>query len=121
MCNGGQGGLQPRIEVVLHEYDALRDEIVSRMEARFQLIGFLAIAATILGATGIAKSSRWELIIIVLAVLVGVWFVFGSYIRGCAIRLREIETWVNDELGGEAVLRWESNLPRNGFRRFIRG
>jgi hypothetical protein len=121
MCDGGQGGLQPRIEVVLHEYDALRDEIVSRTEARFQLVGFLAIAATILGTTGIAKSSRWVLIIIVVVVLIGIWFVFGSYIRRCAIRLREIETWVNNQLGGESVLRWESNLPRNGFRRFIRG
>lgn len=46
MCDRGQDGLQARIEVVLHEYDALHDEIVSRMEARFQLVGFLAIAGT---------------------------------------------------------------------------
>jgi hypothetical protein len=121
MCDRGQGGLPARIEVVLHEYDALHNEIVSRMEARFQLVGFLAVAGTILSATGIAESSRWILIIVVLAVLIGIWFAFGAYIRRCAVRLREIETWVNDQLGGDALLRWESNLPRNSFRRLIRG
>jgi hypothetical protein len=53
--------------------------------------------------------------------LVGIWFVFGSYIRRCAVRLREIEGWVNGQFGGETVLTWESSLPRHGYRRFIRG
>jgi hypothetical protein len=90
------------------------------MEARFQLVGFLGIAATILGTTEISTSSRWVLITIALAVLAGIWFIFGLYIARCAQRLREIETWVNSELG-QKVLSWESSLPRGGFYSFIRG
>jgi hypothetical protein len=120
MSNGGEGGLKPSIEVILHEYDGLRNEIVSRMDARFQLIGFLGIAATILGATELSSSSRWVLIIIALAVFAGIWFIFGLYVARCAQRLRDIETWVNGELG-EKVLTWESSLPHGGFYSFIRG
>lgn len=120
MSSPGQDGLQPRIEVVLHEYDALRSEIVSRTESRFGLVGFLVIAATILGATGVADSLRWVLIVIVLVLLAGIWVVFGLYIRRCAERLKEIEASINDQLGGDPVLTWESELSVSRFRRLIR-
>jgi hypothetical protein len=48
MRNNGEGGNQGgEIEVILHEYDSLRAEIVSRTDSRFQLIGFLGLAAVL--------------------------------------------------------------------------
>ena len=110
--DGGQGG---EIEVILHEYDSLRAEIVSRTDSRFQLIGFLGLAATLLGITGLSASARVILIVAALIVFIGIWVYFGLYIKRCAERLREIEDEVNGKLG-RPVLVWESKrLPRGRF------
>jgi CcmD family protein len=116
MCPGDDAsGKSHAIDVVLHEYDSLRAEMQDRMTARFQLIGFLAIAATILGTTDISKLSRVLLTIFALLGFVIVWFAFGFYLRRLATRLREIEKEVNDKLG-EEVLVWESmKVPRGRF------
>jgi uncharacterized membrane protein (DUF485 family) len=116
MCDEGKASHQSRaIDIVLHEYDSLRAEIVSRMDARFQLIGFLAIVATLLGTTDISNVSRRLLIIAALILFISVWLLFGFYIKRCAKRLREIEAEVNKKLGDD-VLVWESRrLPRGRF------
>jgi hypothetical protein len=116
MSNEEKAGHQSRaIDIVLHEYDSLRAEIVSRMDARFQLIGFLAIVATLLGTTDISNLSRTLLVIAALILFACVWFLFGFYIKRCAERLREIEEEVNKKLGDD-VLVWESRrLPRGRF------
>ena len=116
MCNDEKASDQSRaIDIVLHEYDSLRAEIVSRMDARFQLIGFLAIVATLLGTTDISNSSRSLLIIAALILFTCVWLLFGFYIKRCAQRLREIEDEVNKEFK-KPVLVWESKrLPGGRF------
>ena len=58
---GSWGGKRGVIDVVLHEYDSLRAEILARSDARFQLIGYLGIAATLLG-TQISEGARGWLI-----------------------------------------------------------
>jgi ABC-type multidrug transport system fused ATPase/permease subunit len=116
MCNGGEASAKSNaIDVVLHEYDSLRAEIQDRMVARFQLIGYLGIAATLLGTTDISKLSRVLLITFAVIGFIIVWFSFGFYIRRLARRLREIEKEVNEKLG-EEVLVWESKkVPRGRF------
>jgi hypothetical protein len=116
MCNEEKARGQNRaVDIVLHEYDSLRAEMQTRMGARFQLIGFIGIAATVLGTTDISGVSRVLIIIFALILLLGVWLYFGFYIKRLAKRLREIEAQVNSETGRE-VLVWESKqLPRDRF------
>ena len=106
------------IDAVLHEYDALRAEIVARSDARFQLIGYLGIAATLLG-TQIGGEARGWLIGIALAGFGLIWLRFGFLIRACAKRVREIEDEVNDKLA-TTVLKWENSQPRGLLYRLIR-
>ena len=119
MGNGEEGSSSNgAIDVVLHEYDALRTEILARSDSRFQLIGYLGIAATLLG-TQISGESRAWLIGIALAGFMLIWLRFGFLIRRCAKRLREIEDEVNSKLA-MTVLKWENNQPRGFLYRIIR-
>jgi hypothetical protein len=86
--NGEDSGQVGEIEVILHEYDSLHSEIVSRTDSRFQLIGFLGLAATLLGITGLSTSARVILIVAALIVFIGIWVYFGLYIKRCSERLR---------------------------------
>jgi hypothetical protein len=89
MCDGGEvSGKSHAIDVVLHE--SLRAEIQARMGARFQLIGFLSITATVLAAKNLSTQSRVLLIMFTLIVFIAVWFSFGFYIRRCARRLPSV-------------------------------
>jgi len=116
MCQGGQNDVQSQeIEVLLHEYDSLRDEVLSRISARFQLLGYLSIAATLLGVSSISNGWHWvPVVVITVAVLIALWLYLGFAVRRCAVRLREIEEEVNDILHRK-VLRWESGLRRGGL------
>lgn len=106
------------IDVILHEYDALRAEVVSRSDARFQLVGFLAIAATLLG-TQISEAARGWLIGITVAGFIAIWLRFGFLMKRCAKRIREIEDYVNDKLGSELLV-WENRQPGRGVYKWIR-
>src|ERR1700693_1602605 len=109
MINGRQASdASQEIDVILHEYDSLRAEIISRANSRFQLIGYLGIAATLLG-TSIGDWERWILIGVSLAGFMGVWVVFGLYIKKCANRLREIEHYIKGKVG-PGLLVWETRL-----------
>ncbi len=107
------------VDVLLHEYDTLRAEVLSRATARFQLLGFVGIAAALLGTQNIGTAWRTGLIIATLAGAVVIWWRFAYYIKTCAVRLREIEEEINNRVG-ERVLVWESSLPRDKYHRLIR-
>jgi hypothetical protein len=116
MRQGGQNDMQRQaIEVLLHEYDTLRDEVLSRVSARFQLLGYLGIAATLLGVSSISDGWHWvPVVVITLAIIVALWLYLGLAIKRCAIRLREIEDDVNEVLD-KKVLRWENGLRGGGL------
>src|SRR5438067_2430716 len=99
------------INVLLHEYDTLRAEIVSRASSRFQLVGLAAVAATIVTARwGTGKHQRGILeVTVALTILAGVaiWALFLFYINRCAGRLKQIEAEINKALGC-SVLIWEN-------------
>jgi hypothetical protein len=65
------------IDVLLHDYEAMRAEIVSRTSSRFQLMGLTAVAATL----GTAKwASGWDIFWIILGTVVFgaiIWFISG--------------------------------------------
>jgi len=99
------------IDVLLHEYDALRAEILARASSRFQLTGFAAVVATLLGVTkGVLPS--WVVYTTIGLLVVGgivIWFTFRSYINKCAARVWQIEEEINAAMG-EPLLIWESHF-----------
>ena len=112
--NGEAGRPALIIDVLLHEYDTLRAEILARANSRFQLLGFAGVVVALLGAT-----HNITLIIIVSVALavaaVVIWIGFHLYINKCAARLMEIEARVN-ALFPEDVLVWESRSLRPSWR-----
>ena len=102
------------IEVLLHEYDALRAEVVARASSRFQLLGFATAAAAVLGITKEVTNKGfwlWGILIALAVIAIVIWVVFRLYIHRCAGRLREIEKEINDELKEPALI-WETHrLP----------
>jgi hypothetical protein len=108
------------VELVLHEYDTLRNEVLSRESARFELLGLLSIATTLLGVSGFGEHWRWAYVVgLALLILIGLWFYFGWAMKQCAIRLREIERDVNTAVG-RTVLRWETDLLQKRGSSLIR-
>ena len=107
-----------KVEILLKEYDTLREEILQRANQRFQ---FLAISGAI-GAVGFFTTSPFSpfqsVAIIVSAVaVVCVWWRLGQIIAECARRVAEIERRVN-KLVGEELLDWErSHVGRSLFHR----
>jgi hypothetical protein len=99
------------INLLLHEYDALRAEIVARTSSRFQLLGLAAVAATIVTSKwGTGKYQNvivWGTIIGTILVAAAIWILFGLYINRCAGRLMQIEHELNNALGCDALI-WES-------------
>lgn len=121
MSDGEQSALQrDDVGIVLHEYDSLRSEVLSRESARLELLGLLSIATTLLGVSGFGENWRWAYVVgIALVILIGLWFYFGWAMKQCAIRLREIEQEVNAAVG-RTVLRWESDLLQKRGSSLIR-
>ena len=125
MANSGDAdGSALTIEVLLHEYDALRAEIVARTSSRFQLVGLAAVAATLVTAKWAGYWWGITLIILGTAVFAGViWAAFRLYINRCAARTLQIENEINTQIKqintqtNESVLIWETHLLPLQWRR----
>ena len=108
------------IEVLLREYDTLRTEILARVRTRFELLGFLAIIATIVGSQDSATSFRLGVAGSAIVIALTAWGWFASGIKRCATRILAIEAKVNDFMG-EELLAWERSQPRRAWwRRLVR-
>jgi hypothetical protein len=99
------------IDVLLHDYDAMRAEIVSRTSSRFQLVGLTAVAATLATANW---AHGWDVLWVILGT-VGfgaiIWFIFRLFINRCAARVLQIEDEINNMLKtsrNDPTLIWES-------------
>jgi hypothetical protein len=117
MANGQEADSAPHLDVLLHEYDTLRVEILARTSSRFQLLGLAAVAATLVTAKwGSGNLAKGDIIKLVAGIVGGtavvaavIWLVFGLYINRCAARIKQIEEEINNKLG-EPVLIWQSRL-----------
>jgi hypothetical protein len=133
MGNGDeQAKIGMKLSALLMEYDKLRDEIVSRLNNRFAVIGYLgAMLAFImsqasgvswpeplfpLGSIALPKEVFWPALLIVIGLffLFIVWRRFGALIKKLSRRISEIEQEVN-LLIGEEVLVWETRQIRSGL------
>ena len=103
--------VQLNIEILLHEYDTLREEVLRRYDAQFQSIG--AMAVVLVGllaalASHFDPKSVYLLIFISLFVFAAIWLWADFDITKAAQRLRELEASINRR-AGEDLLRWETN------------
>ena len=95
-----------RVEVLLHEYDSLRDEIQQRIAHVFQGVIICAVLATwLLGRTMDGRFWVGATFMLLLIAAFG-WF-NGEDIKRAAAQLRAIEHHVNT-LIGEDLLTWET-------------
>ncbi len=96
-----------RVDILLHEYDSLRDEIQQRIAHVYQVVIICAVLATwLLGRT---MDGRFWLGVTLMLLLIAAfgWF-NGEDIKRAAAQLRAIEQHVND-LSGEDLLTWETH------------
>jgi sulfite exporter TauE/SafE len=105
------------LQVLMLEYGTLRAEILMRLSARYQFIGFITAAAALIGvAIGYSSGLKvWLLTVVTITVVVaGLYGYFRMVLRGKLIsaRVAEIEDRINKlvpvEPGTPNLLSWES-------------
>lgn len=113
--------LRLAVEVLLREYDTLRTEILARVRNRFELLGFLAVVATVVASSDIDSNARVWVAGLAAATALTVWAWFAGGIKRCAKRILVIEERVNSLMEDDSLLAWETMQPRGSWwRRLIR-
>lgn len=121
------------LQVLTLEYQNLNAQIIARLSARYQFLGFLTAGAAILAAASgqpAFSSGTWVLGALAAAVLVSGIFLFWYLGRTIALQtvyLAEIEERINKLVPGESVdsprlLSWElDQRSKNSIASFIAG
>lgn len=113
-----------RIEILLKEYDTLRQEIISRTNNRFAITGFFG-AVALFAVTKEGLDAFWKCAISVasLVFLLALWLWIKFLIDLCAQRIAKIERRIN-ELAGDTLLEWETEVAKrpvsSPFKKFSR-
>lgn len=107
------------VDLLLHEYDALRAEILSRTTSRFQLLGFAAVAVSVLIANNVGGVLKGLLITAIVVAAAAIWLRFGRYTDRCAARIKGIEATINSEVHANALW-WETNRPSISFSETVK-
>jgi len=92
----------------MKEYETLRQEIIQRINHRFQFVAILGgVGGFVLFRT--THMSYWQASIVAIAsiIAVNVWFLSGNSIAACSRRISEIENEVNT-FAGQKLLQWET-------------
>ena len=115
------------LQVLALEYGTLREEILMRLNARYQFVGFVTGAAGLIGV-GIGYSSGlkiWLLVALGVAVLaLGIYGYFRMQYYGYLVsaRIAQIEDRINKlvpvEPGTRSLLSWESEHRAQFFGPF---
>lgn len=98
-----------RIEILLHEYDALRDEIVNRTNFGYQIAAAAALAITWLMQQELSHKGSlfWSIVGAVTVLFLVASFVDVRDLKRAAFRVRELEGEINSR-AGEHLLVWET-------------
>jgi hypothetical protein len=110
--------MDQRIQILLHEYNSLRAEVLSRYVAQFQsggvtaivLLGFLTLMAN--------RGIHWSSVVLIVSdilLFLGVLAWIDVDITKAARRLRELEKEINDLAGGTPLLKWETEHGIGGL------
>ena len=94
-----------RVDIIMEEYKTLREEVLMRVQTRFQLLGLGG--GVIAFVTSQDSDDRLRTLAGGFLVLLAVWFWLSVGIRRCTGRILEIETEVNGHLGPPGALCWE--------------
>jgi len=99
-----------KIEILLAEYQSLRTEVLQRnsvLNAAIASFGTLAVPIMALAYTQ-SKLIGLTLLIAVPITVFATWALVHQNTRALAVRLRELETQINEK-AGERLLCWESS------------
>jgi len=109
---------QANIEILLHEYDVLHAELVSRMNSRFAILGYVgAVVAFVWTFSSFPIGALIAVTIMVGAGFAAFWLYFGELMKQSADHIYKLEERVNAIAGAE-LLTWmhrvvkESNMYR---------
>ena len=96
-----------KVDVLLREYDTLREEVIARTNNRFAISGLLgAIMVFVGGKSELDIVWRWTVVLVALVVLTIFWWSIGDVMHQIGAHLIGIEGRVNALLG-EQLLEWE--------------
>lgn len=96
-----------KIQVLLHEYATLRQEIITRTTHGFQLVAAGAVVLVWVMTRQELNVQFWfGAAIAILVVLIAIWFIIRD-IGKAAKRIRELEKDINRR-AGEELLVWET-------------
>jgi hypothetical protein len=99
-----------KVQILLHEYDTLRAELLERHASLFHFYGFTTIAAVLLltffCTDGGRRAARWLLALLGSVILAATVVINSDTVR-LSKRIRQVEAEVNIR-SGETLLRWES-------------
>ncbi|MCK4828344.1 hypothetical protein KA005_72110, partial [bacterium] len=99
-----------KIDILFREYEALRAEINTRIQSRFNV---LAVTIALLAITANKESSLSPLLLLLVAVFVFVvWWRVRVWIIRCGNRVAEIENEINTFAGCD-ILKWENFIRKN--------
>ena len=114
-----------KINILLKEYDTLREETLSRMNNRFVMLGMTAaFLGFVLFSDNVRLDShmlgltlRTIVLVCGIMVVLAIWLFFGYLVGTLARRVAAIERHVN-QIAGERLLRWESEFGWGRWGKF---
>ena len=109
---------QEKIDILLKEYETLREEIIQRINNRFSFLTYAgAVGAYALFAVQTTTTFQTAVLFVTTGFLLLLWHRFGVLVARCSDRIAEIETEVN-RLSGAELLQWENRHKHSIFHWF---
>jgi hypothetical protein len=99
-------GASEKVAILMHEYTALKNEILAKSGFGFQLVAIVAAVAAWLGGTATPHRFWTWMSITVVVIGIASWFIIRD-IWECAAQVREIEARVDEQMGEWYLLRSE--------------
>jgi len=96
-----------RANILLHEYDGLRTEIIHRTNNMYQLFAADALVMGWIATTQKLTTRTWIVLAIAAVCTVYLIYLINRDIKKAAERIREIEKQVDRDTGEWYLLRWE--------------
>jgi len=101
------------VEILLKEYETLREEVISRINSRFTILGIAVAVLTWLLASPLSDH-RLMVSGVGLLVLFDIWYYFAFLIRRCSVHIMRLEQEIN-ALVGRKLLTWETESMKHGL------